>query len=91
MEKAEQKQAKTTKGRAPAREKISADLSGHAIDQKDAIKLQKRISQLEKENKRLCEQIAALAEPASRPIQPYRDSVREQQHNFFKYSNARRY
>jgi hypothetical protein len=57
----------------------------------EVFKLKKRISKLEAENESLRDQIAALTANASRPTQSYRDSVREQQHNFFKYSNIRRY
>jgi len=57
----------------------------------DVIALKKQISQLEAENKQLRKQIAALTNSVSRPVQSDRDPVREQQHNFFKYSNLRRY
>ena len=52
--------------------------------------LQKRVKELEAENLRLRQQLATMANrvPSS---QPSTDSVREQQHNFFKYSNVRRY
>jgi hypothetical protein len=66
-----------------------------SIDQvsgnEEAIKLKKRISRLEAENKDLPDQITVFTVNANRPTHPYRDTVREQQHNFFKYSNIRRY
>jgi hypothetical protein len=59
-------------------------------------RLKKRISELEirlllleKENRELREQKTIAVERA--PRKSYEDTVREQRHNFFKYSNARRY
>ena len=53
--------------------------------------LQKRVKELEAENLRLRQQLATMANRTAPPSQSSADSVREQQHNFFKYSNARRY
>lgn len=51
--------------------------------------LEKRVLTLEAENERLRAQKTIVVE---RPSQKsYEDSVREQRHNFFKYSNVRRY
>jgi hypothetical protein len=51
--------------------------------------LEKRVLALESENERLRNQKTIIVE---RPVQQSAgDSVREQRHNFFKYSNVRRY
>jgi hypothetical protein len=51
----------------------------------------KRIAQLEATNKNLRRQLASTNCQAPSPSPSSDDSVREQQHNFFKYSNLRRY
>lgn len=51
--------------------------------------LKKRVAQLVAENESLRGQLASTKYQA--PSRPNDDSVREQQHNFFKYSNLRRY
>jgi len=53
--------------------------------------LKKRIAQLVAENEILRRQLASTNYPAPSPSRSNDDSVREQQHNFFKYSNLRRY
>jgi hypothetical protein len=53
--------------------------------------LKKEIRRLEAENKNLREHIAALSANPRQSVQSSCDSVREHQHNFFKYSNVRRY
>lgn len=53
--------------------------------------LRKRIAQLEKENESLRQQLAMMCKSTAGPGRTSTDSVREQRHNFFKYSNARRY
>ena len=53
--------------------------------------LRKRIAQLETENESLRLQIASTNYQAPSPSRSSDDSVREQRHNFFKYSNLRRY
>ncbi len=67
-----------------------------ASDSPEVARLKKRISELEmrvgfleKENRELREQKTVIVERA--PQQSYDDAVREQRHNFFKYSNVRRY
>jgi len=93
MENTEKQPAKITKRKSPAAkvkrppQNSSVQLNGS----ENIVALKKRISKLEQENKSLREQIAALTARANRPVESYRDSVREQQHNFFKYSNIRRY
>ena len=54
-----------------------------------ALKL--RISELEAENKSLRRQLASTNYQAPPPSRSSGDSVREQRHNFLKYSNLRRY
>ena len=65
-------------------------------DSPEVLRLKRRISDLEiralsleKENRELREQKTIVVERA--PQKSYDDDVREQRHNFFKYSNARRY
>lgn len=57
----------------------------------DVSALNKRIAQLEKENHSLRQQLARMSTGASGPERSSADSVREHRHNFFKYSNVRRY
>jgi hypothetical protein len=92
MKRAETPQIKITKRKSPAGGKQQGGDSPFQLgDHQDLIALIERISRLEAENKGLREQIATLTSTANRPVQPYTDSVREQQHNFFKYSDIRRY
>jgi hypothetical protein len=51
--------------------------------------LEKQVLRLEAENQRLREQKPIVVERT--PQRSSEDTVREQRHNFFKYSNARRY
>ena len=53
--------------------------------------LKKRVAQLVAENESLRGQLASTKYQAPSPSRPNDDSVREQRHNFFKYSNLRRY
>jgi hypothetical protein len=53
--------------------------------------LQKRVKALESENEDLRMQIAALQRQAPAQQPSYEAERRKQQHDFFKYSNARRY
>ena len=53
--------------------------------------LKMRISELEAGNERLRRQLTLTNYQAPPPSRPSEDSVREQRHNFFKYSNLRRY
>jgi hypothetical protein len=53
--------------------------------------LKTRISELEAENKSLRRQLASTNYQAPPPSRSSGDSVREQRHNYFKYSNLRRY
>jgi hypothetical protein len=92
MKRAETPQIKIAKRKPPAGGKQQGgDSPAQVGDHQDLIALKERISRLEAENKGLREQIATLTSTANRPAQSYTDSVREQQHNFFKYSNIRRY
>jgi predicted RNase H-like nuclease (RuvC/YqgF family) len=54
-------------------------------------KLRNRVSVLERENSELRREIAALRQVSGGREKSYEDTRREQQHNYFKYSNARRY
>jgi hypothetical protein len=53
--------------------------------------LKKRIAQLVAENESLRGQLASTNYQAPSPSRSNDDSVREQRHNFFKYSNLMRY
>jgi hypothetical protein len=53
--------------------------------------LKKRIAQLVAENESLRRQLASTNYEAPSQSRSDNDSVREQRHNFFKYSNLRRY
>lgn len=92
MEKTEGRNTKITKRQFRVSEKqASPDSLNSTRDQESVTALKKEIRRLEAENKNLREHIATLSASPRQPVQSYSDSVREQQHNFFKYSNARRY
>jgi hypothetical protein len=92
MEKAERQEVKVVKRKSAARGKREQDdAMNSASDREEVVVLKRRIFRLEAENKQLRKQIAALSDTTSRSSQPRSDSVREQQHNFFKYGNVRRY
>jgi hypothetical protein len=92
MEKTERQEAKVVKRKSAARGKREqGDAMNSADEREDVVVLKQRIFRLEAENKQLLKQIAALSDTVSRSSQPRSDSVREQQHNFFKYGNVRRY
>lgn len=56
---------------------------------KQISELREQLSAMQAENQRLREQKTIVVERSRGQEQSSRDSVREQQHNFFKYSNAR--
>jgi|SRR5208282_26484 hypothetical protein len=67
-------------------------------DSPEVVRLKKQISQLQAqvsalqvENNHLRQQKTIVVERSSGQGRSYGDSVKEQQHNFFKYSNVRRY
>ena len=92
MEKTEGRSTKITNRRSRVSEKQVGPNSMNSIqDRENVTALKKEIKLLEAENKNLRQQIAALSAIPRQPARTYSDSVREQQHNFFKYSNARRY
>jgi len=92
MEKTERQEARVAKRKSAARGKGEQGGSmNSADDREDVVVLKQRIFRLEAENNQLRKQIAALSDTMSRSSQPRSDSVREQQHNFFKYGNVRRY
>src|ERR1700720_2930292 len=53
--------------------------------------LKEQVMVLQMENNRLREQETLVVERGRGQEKPYRDSVKEQQHNVFKYSRVRRY
>jgi hypothetical protein len=92
MEKAERHEAKVGKRKSGASGKRKpGESAGGAHARDEVVVLKKRIARLESENRKLGKQIAVLADSMARSSQSLSDSVREQQHNFFKYSNVRRY
>jgi cell division protein FtsB len=91
MEKTDRR-TKVARTSSTAVKKPEADRnSGSSVDDGDVVALKKQIARLEAENKQLRKQIAALTDGMRQSPQPRSDSVREQRHNFFKYSNVRRY
>jgi len=60
-------------------------------DRSEVLRLKQQISALITENNRLRQQRTIVVERPRGQGKPHTDSVNEQQHNFFKYSNARRY
>lgn len=69
--------------------KVPGEISSTERLEVDALK--KRIAQLVAENESLHRQLASIDYQAPSPSRSSNDSVREQRHNFFKYSNLRRY
>ena len=62
-----------------------------SVDDADIATLRKRIAELEKENERLRQEVPMMSARSFGSERSSTDSVREQRHNFFKYSNIRRY
>jgi hypothetical protein len=60
-------------------------------DNSEVLRLKQQISDLITENNRLRQQKTMVVERPCGQDKPHTDSVNEQQHNFFKYSNTRRY
>jgi hypothetical protein len=92
MQEAERQQAKVVRRKSPTgmkQECVNSATAGG--DREDVTLLKKEISRLEAENKKLRKQIAKLTNSGTPPVPSGSDSVREQRHNFFKYSNIRRY
>jgi hypothetical protein len=87
MQKAEGQQEKPPKRKSQKR----SLKEGPGARDEEVTALKKQIAHLEAENKGLREQISAMANSMVRPVQSQTDPVREQRHNFFKYSNVRRY
>ena len=69
--------------------KIPGEIS--STERAEVAALKKRIEQLVAENESFRWQLASTNYLAPSPSRSNDDSVREQQHNFFKYSNLRRY
>lgn len=80
------KTPRTTKTMQP---EAGLRLDSGDVDDVDALK--KRIAKLEKENESLRQQLALMSARAAGSERSSADSVRERRHNFFKYSNVRRY
>ena len=92
MQNAEGPEAKGVKRKSFATGKRKqADSAGDEAGHEEVTALKKRITRLEAENRQLRNQIAVSTDSMHRASQALSDTVREQQHNFFKYSNVRRY
>lgn len=78
------------RGSAATGKRKRDDSAGGAGGREEVVALKKRITRLDAENRQLRNQIAVLTDSMNRSSQSLSDSVREQQHNFFKYSNVRR-
>lgn len=81
--------AKTPRTTARMQLEAGLRLDSEDVDNVDALK--KRIAKLEKENESLRQQLALMSARSVGSERSSADSVREQRHNFFKYSNVRRY
>jgi hypothetical protein len=91
MEKLGHEENKVVKrGSAATGKRKHDDSAGGAGGREEVVALKKRITRLEAENRQLRNQIGVLTDSMNRSPQSLSDSVREQQHNFFKYSNVRR-
>jgi hypothetical protein len=91
MEKTEQQGTKVMKRKSATGKRTRHDSVVGPCDREEVVALKKRIAQLEAENRRLRSEITVSADSMNRASQALSDTVREQQHNFFKYSNVRRY
>jgi hypothetical protein len=81
-----------TKGRSSRKARQQEDgLTVESSGGANVSALKKRIAHLEKENESLRQRLALMSTSPVGPARASDDSVREQRHNFFKYSNARRY
>jgi hypothetical protein len=69
--------------------KVSGEI--RSTEPPEVAALKKRVAQLVAENESLRRQLASPNHHAPLPSRSNDDSVREQRHNFFKYSNLRRY
>jgi hypothetical protein len=85
--------AATQDSRSTGRQAETAAVPGEikSAEKAEVAVLKMRISELEAENKSLRRQLASTNYQAPPPSRSSGDSVREQRHNFFKYSNLRRY
>jgi hypothetical protein len=90
MEKAKRQETGVVNRKSGARGK-QANSADSADERGEVVVLKKRIARLESENRQLRKKVAVLTDGRGRSSQSPSDSVREQQHNFFKYSNVRRY
>ena len=70
---------------------VAVPVESKSAERAEVAALKMRISELEAENKSLRRQLASTNYQAPPPSRSSGDSVREQRHNFFKYSNLRRY
>lgn len=68
---------------------VGAGTSEVAVLKRRITDLERRLIVLEAENHKLRAQKTIVVDRT--PQKSYEDSVKEQQHNFFKYSNVRRY
>ena len=68
---------------------VPGEISSDELAEVTALK--KQVAQLIAENESLRRQLASTNYQAPLPSRSNDDSVREQRHNFFKYSNIRRY
>ena len=83
----------TRDSRSTAKQSGTVTVPGESksTERAEAAALKVRISELEAENQSLRRQLASTSYQAPPPSQSSGDSVREQRHNFFKYSNLGRY
>ena len=89
---AQEKPSTVTERKSATKAKQDHDsLTVKCSDGEEVSALRKRIAQLEVENKNLRQQLAAMSSGEAQPSRSLEDSMRQQRHNFFKYSNVRRY
>jgi chromosome segregation ATPase len=89
---AEQQKMRERNRAAEQSKRVAASATSKETCEASELKaLQKRVRALESENEELLIQIAALQRQAPAQQPSYEAERRKQQHDFFKYSNARRY
>jgi phage shock protein A len=87
-----EKQSTVRARKSVARAKQDDD--GHTVKSSDGEGLdaiKKRIAELEADNKGLRQQFVTMSSRPAEPSRSSEESVRQQRHNFFKYSNTKRY
>ncbi len=88
---AQEKPSPGIKRKSQTKAQLADSVAVQSNDSEEISALKKRIAKLEAENASLRRRLASISPRVAEPSRSSEDSVREQRHNFFKYSNTRRY